>query len=403
MINRSKLAVGSTIYQAIENNQYHISSILNWAISLIIHKPTTAIVCGGTQSMMATFASQAGFDLMFFADEAKLKRHGFWYWDEAVTYGFEKYLLGNENTEYRITPRVEAGFEQLSHLPEAISKVTFDEQYAGIKHVSWIHIAYINSIDILRGLKKRIKHDLPIVTLSSIAIRQSFSEYRVFFSELDYILYDSKLAPINDSDSDCLTSAMLVAIPLESNFQKLLCTATKFSDQIVDAHSSEYHAELIKRYYSSLLTYETKSTKLLESCLFADNQSIDLQTLIAKGLHPIERSGETSWRWTGAARQSIIQLPIPSAGYYFFRIHLGDLPGGLESNVASIFIDGKQVAFEKVYSGAIIEFGVTFAVEGFEENAMLLIETEKRITINGKTMGLAVVQIEVFVPKDELL
>ncbi|MDO6691923.1 hypothetical protein Q4574_01445 [Aliiglaciecola sp. 3_MG-2023] len=402
MHNRSGSSTQATIYQAIECNHYHVSAVLNWAISLVINKPTTAIVCANQHSMMAGFAAQAGFDLMYYADESKLKRYGFWYWNESRSFGYEQYLLGDENLEYHMTPRVEAGFEQLSHSPEKIRKVRFDEQYFAVKHVSWVHIAYDNVLAILKGLSNRINQDLPVVTLSGKAISASIKEYKTYFSGLGYVIYDSGLQPLDESNEIWRSSTMLIAIPAHSNVLDLLTKATKFSNVLNYANTDRHQAEHIKRYYLSLLNYETKSTRLLESCLFADNNNVPLDTFFSKGLHPLERYENQQWRWSGAARQSIIQLAIPAAGYYFLRIHLGDLPNSLESNLVSVFLNGKQVAFESVYSGSVIEFGVNFEPVGFDENAILVLETDKLVTIDGKTMGIAINKLEMFVPKDEL-
>jgi hypothetical protein len=403
MIEQTNMASKNSIYQSIECNHLRVTAILAWAISTVIQKPSTAVFCADKNSIAAKFASFAGFDTLYFASNDQVKRQGFWLWEQAKVAQYEDYLLDNEAINYTLSPRVEAGFEGLAKHPVQIQQVRFDEQYSAIKQLSLMHIAYVNAPAILRGSIDRIVKDKPIITLSGLATKNAVDEYIEIFDEAGYLLYGSDLQVISSRDDSKSATSFWFALPKETDYLRVIAGLIRFEQNLPAAKNDKHHAELIKRYYKSLLSYSTKSSELLESVLFGEQIHVPLEHIICDGLHDVEYDSDGMWRWTGKSRQSMINMCIPAPGNYFFRIHLADLPGDMESNVVAGFLEGKQVIFEEVYSGSVIEFAENFDVQTFNENVTLTLETENLADIYGKRMGISISNIEFYASGDELL
>jgi hypothetical protein len=393
----------ATIFDAFSHNQYRLSAILNWAISSLIQKPATALMCCDKNNISSCFAIESGFDVMQFASAAAVKQSGFWLWEQNNFLGYETVFLNNSYLDSVLAPRVEAGFEQLGMAAKKIRQVPVDDFLGGIKQVSWIHCSYAEVLLILKGAKARISSDKPVLTFSANALNANIAALQDICSELDYCLYNSRLEPVSRAVSHLSSGTLMFALPVGSPLYPKLVSLLGFEQACKAVIGSKHAPELIKRYYLTLLGNQSKGSELLRRYLFSDNQIVLLKNLCNKDIYPREGSDEHFWHWTGPNNDALIQLCIPAPGQYFFRIHTGDLPFGHEQNRAAVFINGRAVFFGDINDLHIFEFAYDFASLDFSEHAWMTISVANMREVEGKKMGVAIQKIEMYVPGDELL
>jgi hypothetical protein len=390
-------------FDALSRNPYRLNALLYWAISSLIHKPATAIMCCDKNSTAAHFALESGFDVMSFTSVANIKQNGFWMWEQCRALGYENVLLNDKCLKSVLSARVEAGFEQLGATEQTIRQVTIDDFFAAVKEVSWIHCAYTEVAQILQGAKERILADKPVLSFNAKVVAGNLESLFILCRKLGYRLYDSCLFPIEHSAENIANITTIIALPINSDFHPKLVALLKFDSRLPNDLNARQKAELIKRYYLSLVGYQSKASILLRTYLFSDNQILLLDKLCTKSIYPREVNSEAYWHWTGPSEESLVQLCIPASGQYFFRMHTGDLPSSTLQVRAAIFINGRNVFLGDVSSQEIIEFAYDFSNVDFSEQALMTISLAKTVNIDGKIMGLCLHKIEMYVPGDELL
>jgi hypothetical protein len=387
----------------LRSNQLRLAAIMYWAISSVINRPKTALICGNKQSMASKFAERAGFDTVNVLPKSLVQHYGFWIYERAISLGYEPNILAETSRDNMLLSKVMAGFNDLGKAPVLIKQRSIDEQYSRLHKLDWLHIEDTSPDLLLAGCIKLLGRDKPIVTLNNVLNRVSSEAVMAILTECGYLCFSYTLEQVDlDVMAVVGVPSAWVCIHQEDKALQTIRNITSFdTDLAVHSHLGS-RVDIIKGYYNSLVDYKTQAQNMLKEYLFSDNQIIDIDAQLVNGFYAQEHSHDAKWNWSGPSAESKILLPIEAAGQYYFRTSVYSLPQQVASLPLYVFVDGEIRASIEIERDCEIAFDFTIT-KGTEVSAVeVLFCIPGTVHIDGKSLGFSINKIELYFKENEL-
>lgn len=381
-------------------NPLRLAAIIYWAISSVIQRPKTALICGNKQSMASKFAEQSGFDSINILPKSLLRHYGFWIYDKAVALGYEPIISAEVSRDAMLVSKVMAGLDDLGKEPLLIKQRTIDEQYSALHKLDWLHIEDTSPHLLLAGSVNLLGRDKPIVSLKNVT---SGKEVMTILEENGYLCFDHTLELIEADLKivDRIPSAW-VCIHKEDSALETIRNITSFDTELAMNTHGTNKVDIIKGYYYSLLSYKTLSQNILQGYLFCDNEIIDIDVQLADGFYAQEQSDGVKWNWSGPSSESKILLPIEAPGQYHFRAPIYALPQQLKSLPLHIFVDGELRTSNEISLEEGIVFDFTILPNSNVSVVEVLFCVPSTVNTDGKRLGFSINKIELYFRENEL-
>jgi hypothetical protein len=387
----------------LRSNPLKLAAIMYWAISSVINRPKTALICGNKQSMASKFAEQSGFDTINVLPKSLLQRYGFWIYDRAISLGYEPSILAEASRDSMLLSKVMAGFSDLGQAPRLIKQRTIDEQYSGLHKLDWLHIEDTSPDLLLAGCVGLLGRDKPIITLNNVLNAASSEAVMALLKKCGYQCFSHtlELIDLDAKAGDCFPSAWVCIHQADKALQTIR-TITSFDTDLAINNGLGSRVDIIKGYYNSLIDYKTQAKNMLEEYLFSDNQIIEIDTQLVDGFYAQEHSHDDKWNWSGPSSESKILLPIEAAGQYHFSTSVYSLPHQVASLPLYVFVDGEIRASIEIERNCEIAFDFTIT-QGTEVSAVeVLFCIPSIVQINGRRLGFSLNKIELYFKENEL-
>ena len=384
-------------------NPWRLAAIMYWAISSVIKRPKSALICANKQSMAAKFAEAAGFDVVNILPKALLQNYGHWIYERAMMLGYESTVCADVSRDAMLISRVTAGFSDMGKAPLLVKQRTIDEQYSGLQKLDWLHIEDDCPQLLLSGSLSLLDRDKPIVTLANIVSNDALSNSLVILTAHGYQCFDHTLERIDASAPalDVICSALLCIHQNDSALETIR-NITGFDVDVSLNNPLASQAESIKRYYNSLLNYKTSTQKLLSRYLFGEHQLIDIDAQLIQGFYPQEHHDDDKFNWSGPLTESTMLLAIDAVGQYHVRAPIYYVPEQLQSLPLYVFVDGQLRASADIKENPEIAFDFTVAQKSSCGVVEVLFCIPHTVNIDGRNIGFSFSNIELYFKESEL-
>ena len=379
------------------------AAIMYWAISSVIKRPKTALICGDKQSMVSQFAEQSGFDTINVLPKLLLQRYGFWIYDRAMTLGYEPTILANVSRDIKLATKVMAGFNNLGKDPLLIKQRTIDEQYIGLHKLDWLHIEDTSPDLLIEGGTTLLCRDKPIITLNNALDLDTSKAVMSILKQYGYQCFNHLLESIDldNKEGNDFTSAW-VCIHEDDVALQAIINITGFNNELVINSYLGSKVDIVKGYYDSLIVYKTLGQHVLSSYLMSDYRIVDIDALLVESFYGQEHDNDAKWNWSGPSSESKILLPIEASGQYHIKASIYSLPQQVQSLPCYVFVDGKLSASDEIKSGEDIAFDFTVTQNSDSPSVEVLFCIPNTVNIDGKYLGFSIDKIELYFKENEL-
>jgi hypothetical protein len=334
------------------------------------------------QSIIANLAVAAGVQVSYLTNVQLCDRLGLPFVQASKSANVLPIALAAKSHQRVYKARVEAGFENLSAIPEHIQLQTPDMFLGGRRRVNWLALNTVYP-DILVAAKHSVSKHRPLINGRILATHAN--EISTWCSENGYMLVDNYLEPV----SSIMSAKSHWLVPSEDLLQQVRSLLHYCTHQVSARLPMEM---MINQCWPTLAGDHDLLAKQTYDLLVHRRRWYYLDNLLNIGLYDLDSDGENYWRWIGNKGCRLF-LPLRAEGHYVLSFSIFSLVEGLSNTPVHCFINGKLAKTCEIHGGDTISIPYYANEEG--RLAEVFISPENNVDVGERKLSISLSSIVV--------
>ncbi|MGQ8367484.1 hypothetical protein [Glaciecola sp. 1036] len=316
----------------------------------------------------------SGAEITLVPEYRLVSRLGFSFTELMTSHPILPVLLSDTEYNIELTPRVEAGFENLGKKPFCVSALTPDSLMSGRKYLSWLALKTIRQ-NLLGASSSIVQTHRPLI--SGKIHQAELSDIEKWCHENDYLIVNNLLESVRSN----VDEIFCWLFPNKKLLEQSKSYLSAGNDQI---NIKQTINKIVQQYYSSLTSKSDLLGQKTANLLSEGKLNFGLNDLVCIGLRELEHEQNNYWRWI-AGKEARVFIPIGPKGHYKISAKIFSLAEKIKSLNLTVFINGKLHSQHPVDSGSEIQ--LPFYQDENYESIELLIVADQAANVEGTSLS----------------